>query len=321
MKKLTAVFLFLFAVFIASGQTFEFEYGKVYNIASSLKGNKFIAVGDESKAKPVLRVINSNDFKVIAGQGDFVEVRNLHIVGKMEGKNAQVAAIEHWNGGIVIDGCIIENFKWGIRLLKQTNESVITNTIIRNIWDDGIYTKNIKAPIRIEGCHISEVNMGYWHPVEWQRTSKKEPWSGGDCIQIDDEQDLVIIKNNVLDRSASGRKFALILGDDNVQGTPDIAIIEGNTFIGSNYSRWEDYGWDQKHDNVTAIYIKKAVQEAYVKNNYFVNFTNGSFIHSGSKNLEFVCNFVENCVDASSSADAIIANNILSEVGVFVQLM
>ncbi len=257
------------------------------------------AYGDGKK--PVIHA--TAKFKMIESIKGNLTVKNLEM--KSDDRTA-ICAISHWyNGSLKVDNCEFHGMEWGIRIFNTDTRNYITNTTIYNTWDDGIYTENTNG-ITVEGCHIYESNMGYFEGPETV--------AGGDNIQISNDQGYSIIRNNILDRSASGNKFCLIIGEGITKegggNRQDSALVENNTFIGSNFDLYPDY------NATSGIYVKSSMRSLIVRGNTFRGFVSGySVITYAGFPVYFQNNVFETEATAivlPSDATAYIANNVFS---------
>lgn len=128
---------------------------------------------------------------------------------------------EYTNENIVVRNCILHSGNWEPNeyqygLTGRMTGMLVENTEIYNIYRDGVYLDNCHD-ITFKGCYIHNVNQVYFDNIDG---------SDGDAIQVLGTTELTV-QNCLLDRSATGKKFGLILTEDS-----DGAIIEDNIFIG-----------------------------------------------------------------------------------------
>jgi hypothetical protein len=150
-------------------------------------------------------------------------------------------------GPYVINSCVLHDCSWGVRALGITGKLTISNTEIYNIGDDGVFCENVRD-IEIFGCYIHHVNADL--PIR--------ETAGGDCIQIAGEQGYTYIHDNILDHSAFGRKFCIIIGSADVDAdAPDSALIENNTMI----------GFQSDTEVTSSLYLKESISHLIFRYN------------------------------------------------------
>lgn len=215
---------------------------------------------------PVIRA--NGKFKIIESNRGPFSLKNYEI--KCDDVRS-LSAISHWyTGPLIIENCKIHHSYWGIRLFHCKEDIRITNTVISDTWDDGIFAQNI-GNIELTSCHISDVNQGYF--------MEAEVLSGGDCIQVAGNQGTTLLRNNVFDHSSSGGKFCVIVGEDYKEGEkPDLnphkLIVENNVFKGSNFRKYPVEG-AHNPNSTTGMYVKSSINDLIIKGNEFREFENG----------------------------------------------
>lgn len=139
---------------------------------------------------------------------------------------------EGFVGDILIDNCELQGGVWGVRLLLWDTEqrpAVVTNCEIHDTQDDGIFVYG--APnLEIGYCYIHHVNQKY-HTGPQPPTQSTAP---GDCIQISAgvwTAGKYWIHHNLLDKSSTDFKFALIVAPDSAHDEHE-TIIEYNRMLG-----------------------------------------------------------------------------------------
>ncbi len=103
---------------------------------------------------------------------------------------------------ILIRNVRVHDFIWGIRALANVSGIKIINSEIYNTLDDGIFMKKADS-ILIQNCRIYRINQN------WLLKGHSQKVAAGDCIQLESCSRWVV-KDNILDRSDTGNKFALI---------------------------------------------------------------------------------------------------------------
>jgi hypothetical protein len=217
-------------------------------------------------ARPVIRA--NAKFKIIeSNQGAFT-IRNFEIYSE---DVRSLSAISHWySGPLLIENCLIHHSYWGIRIFHIKEDIKIMNTEIHNTWDDGIFAHNI-GNIELSGCHIHDVNQGYF--------MEAEVLSGGDCLQVAGNQAFIWLHNNIFDHSTAGGKFCVIVGEDYKPGEerdslPDKLRVENNIFIGSNFRKYPLEG-SHNPNSTTGMYVKSSLEELVITGNQFRQIDNG----------------------------------------------
>lgn len=267
-------------------------------IVPRAKNVTFDAYGSGNKPK----IVGNGDYKLIESYHGSFTIKNFELSSV---NRSAICAVSHWyEGELKVDNCLFHSLSWGIRIFLTTGKNVISNTVIHNIWDDGIYTEDNRN-IEIFGCHIYNVNMGYF--------DGPETVAGGDCIQISNDQGYSYIHNNILDRSGAGGKFCLIIGEGESGNDPanaiDSARVENNTFIGSNYNLYPLEG-AHNPNATTGIYVKSSIRKLVVKGNRFEKIENGyGVITYAGYPSEFRNNFFE--VNTTSIYLAGTSNSVL----------
>ncbi len=216
-------------------------------------------------------------------------------------------------GPHVVNNCVLHDCSWGMRVFNLTGKLTISNCEIYDIGDDGIYTENTDD-IEVFGCNIHHVNADL--PIR--------STAGGDCIQISGDQGYLYIHDNVLDHSAFGRKFCLIIGSayENNDIVPDEALVENNVMI----------GYYDSEEVTSGIYLKKTIKhltfrynivknastgiwlnaDATAHNNIFIDCSEGVTINSGKTVKVYNNTFVNNYIGVGSNYGSVgyIYNNI-----------
>jgi hypothetical protein len=199
-----------------------------------------------------------------------------------------------------------------MRVFNLTGKLTVSNCEVYDIGDDGIFTQNTED-IEIYGCDIHHVNADL----------PDRPTAGGDCIQITGEQGYLHIHDNILDHSAYGRKFCLIIGSAyEDKDSPHEALVENNVMI----------GYYDDEEVTSAIYVKKTIEyltfryntvkdaatgtwlnaDAIVHNNIFSNCKEGVTINTGKTVKVYNNTFVDNhiCIGSNYGSIGYLYNNI-----------
>lgn len=126
------------------------------------------------------------------------------------------------SSNVQILNCLIEQFTWGIRMMKFGRNAfdnvTVNNVIVRDIFFDGFFIQgwNPSNPLRgvdINHCTISKVNRAYDYYLAHGITPS-ESNSGGDGIQISQVVNGWKIHNTTIDRRGSSFKFCIIHNDE-----------------------------------------------------------------------------------------------------------
>lgn len=175
-------------------------------------------------------------------------------------------------GPFLINNCVLHDFSWGMRVFNITGKLTVSNTEIYDIGDDGFYSENTED-IEIFGCYVHSVNADL--PT---RTT-----AGGDCVQITGAQGYLYIHDNVLDHSAFGRKFCIIIGSA-IDGldVPSAALIEKNILI----------GFQSDTEVTSGVYLKESISNLIFRNNIVKDASTGLWANANitaSNNIFIRC--------------------------------
>ncbi len=260
------------------------EAEKVVNITASYVTLGAYGTGE----KPVIKSLVGVKAKgiQISGSCTSVSIKNLEIYST----NDIVCAIII--GGIgphIIDSCILHDCSWGIRVFNTTGKLTVSNSEIYDIGDDGIYTQNTED-IEIYGCNIHDVNADL--PIR--------ETAGGDCIQITGEQGYLYIHDNILDHSAFGRKFCLIIGSGDVDNDqPHEALVENNIMI----------GYKDTAEITSGLYLKESISHLTFRNNIVKDAATGIWLDASTTAHNNIFLRCDEGINLTSGDTAFIANN------------
>lgn len=235
--------------------------------STSINNRSFVRIGPYGEGEmPIVKMISSNtkvfhirngcdniilDSLKIEGMGHESEIGStlIYIDTEVGSQNIE---------DVTINNCELYNGTKGIESNAIGNLSIerlsIIDCEIHNIGLDGISLRTTND-IKIEGCHIYDVNM-FWH-TNGHTFSE----SNGSGILISQSSHNWKIHNNIIDRRYTGNKFCFILGgSDNYSGIGGEII--GNTFYPSK-DTVDDQGGG-------ALFISPhATQFVKIERNYF----------------------------------------------------
>lgn len=113
---------------------------------------------------------------------------------------------------IVVRQCNISECRWGIRFIGEWDKGALINNQIYNIADDGVFVKDV-TNVEVSDCRIYNVNIGFF-------TSLAQ--GNGDGIQLLGKCNGFLIQKNIIDRSATPRKFCFIYNAEEETGVTGI---------------------------------------------------------------------------------------------------
>lgn len=127
---------------------------------------------------------------------------------------------------VTISNCELKNAYNGVRSPffsggVGSQNITIKNCEVHNIEEDGFFMAECDN-LTIENCHIYDVNL------DWHLDCHTEACAPGDGIQIGNNSNNFLIKNNIIDRRGTGNKFCFIFGGLNTEHI--VGNIIGNTF-------------------------------------------------------------------------------------------
>lgn len=261
--------------------------------------------------RPIIKSMVGDRAKAIEFSKSRIVIQDLEIYST---NDIVCAILLGGTGPHVVDNCVLHDCSWGMRIFNLTGKLTISNCEIYDIGDDGIFTQNTED-IEIFGCNIHHVNADL----------PERATAGGDCIQITGEQGYLHIHDNILDHSAFGRKFCLIIGSAyEDRDAPHEALVENNVMI----------GYYDEDEVTSAIYVKKSIEhltfrynivddaatgtwlnaDAMVHSNLFTNCNEGVTINSGKTVKVFNNTFVNNYngIGSNYGSTGYIFNNIFA---------
>jgi len=290
--------------------TFESNNAYLFKRGTVLEVNGRILVNADSiylgaygnGDKPIISPNSTTKHVLLTGT--YQVLQNLHIKG-LDDSTAVVCDFRSTKKGFNwADNLEIEH---GYRGLNASDNSkiVISNTIIHDIRDDGMYTSKNDSII-IDGVEIWDINRNYL-------VKPDITYAGGDCIQ-GESNGYVHIKNSLLDHSQIGGKFALI------QNGPDTVILENSVLISHEGSSAVYLGTSKRGWNINGCEIIGGIHglwshcEALVLNSILRGQTENGI--SGSANV-YYCTFIdqkENALEGYSGIEFIVHNTIFYDV-------
>jgi hypothetical protein len=199
-----------------------------------------------------------------------IQICNLEIIAP---RATSCIYFNHNNTNNTIDGCIIHESQWGIRITSGENRGhKLLNTEVYNIADDGVFIQDA-IDIEIGHCYIHDVNR------KWKAPKTDEKFAPGDGIQFSRCNNWYV-HHNTIDRRNSGNKFCFI--SNNPEQTK--GVVEYNTFycpringsciyFGSGQGMIVRYNVFYGNPRATAIYHHSA--NLIIGYNLFVNFKTG----------------------------------------------
>jgi hypothetical protein len=207
--------------------------------------------------RPIIRSLIGDRAKAIEFGRQSITIQDLEVYST---NDIVCAILLGGTGPHVIDNCLLHDCAWGIRIFNVTGKITIRNTEIYDIGDDGIFTKNTED-IDVHDCHIHHVNADL----------PTRPTAGGDCIQITGQQGKLHIYNNILDHSAFGRKFCLIIGSAYPENDePHDALVEHNVLI----------GYRGNEEVTSGVYLKKSINHLTFRYNTVKDASTGIWLNS-----------------------------------------
>jgi hypothetical protein len=203
-----------------------------------------------------------NDLDILSDGKHVMEFRNEGKSYDVEINNCKIHSPPTWETG---------DYNFGIS--AGVDGLKITDSEIYNIYLDGLYFDHANN-IVIEDSYIHDINQAYHDDPDG---------APGDGIQFNDT-DSIFIRNTVIDRTNSGKKFCIIVINPSDDVNVETVVMEDNTFIGPGI---HDHGGAGVFFGVpTVTFRRNVVKDAPVgvyshasdivlNNNHFINNTTG----------------------------------------------
>jgi parallel beta-helix repeat protein len=217
---------------------------------------------------------------------------NLHGIAFSGGdKSSYCLRIIGESSNINIRDCHFSQALWGIRIIGNPDghmpkQIYIANTTVQETGDDGIFAQHA-SNLHIDSCHIRRVNQN------WFKTGRSESQASGDAIQLYKCRSFTI-KNNRLDRSDTGNKFALIASQS------QNGLVSNNIIVGPS----------TEGKGGACIYLGKGSDNIHITDNILQGSRCGIYSHAG--NIVFTKNTLTNNMSGGVFLDtrqALVINN------------
>lgn len=261
--------------------------------------------------KPLILSSGSDGCKVIDITSCFnMAIKGLEIKSATGHATAAISIDGTGSANNLIEGCIIRDVQWGIRILTCSSGNRISNCEVLNTQNDGIFIKDV-LDIEISYCKVYNVNLSY-------HINPDQSYSSGDNIQIASMNNMFFnIHHNVLDHSSTGNKFCFIVWGNNYSGILENNIIIGNSShvtsgiylhptkgtinVRYNYIKACNYGI---YSNATDL---KVYYNIFSRNNNAIEFLSNGIMDV--QNNVFFYN-ITNCISSRKESSVVSKNNI-----------